>query len=167
MKINYSGYVVDEFGAPLMGANITSTTGPLRGTITNENGYFSFLEDEGAMFKISFMGFRSIYFTVTSNSYAPPKYVMVEEATQLNEVVVTPGRPYNPATLPAPVVVPPTVVVTVPEVKQPGLLDKLKKNPLATAGFVIGGLILGAILMAQTAKASDRIEEKRLLKLEN
>ena len=78
------GSVTDTSGEPLIGVSVI-VEGTSVGTQTNIDGEFSVKAKEGSMLKFSYIGYR----TVTMPAAAGMKVVLEEEATALDEVVVT------------------------------------------------------------------------------
>jgi len=93
MAVVHRGKVVDNLGTPLEGAHIISlNTSPRKFTITDQNGNFGIQGEIGESFEITFVGMKTIRFTIYQNT--PFKtYQMADSAFELNEVTVTPNKP--------------------------------------------------------------------------
>ena len=78
-----SGTVVDEFGEPVIGANIR-VKGTSDGTITDADGKFSVGAKSGAMLEISFMGYASQTVAAANGMTV----TLREDAQSLDDVVV-------------------------------------------------------------------------------
>ena len=95
MKI--SGNIFDSNNEPLYLANVTIITGALKdkmGTIANDKGYFELeneLIDANSKFKISYQGFKSQEYE--ANELQDKKIKLIEEATTLEDVVITKNKP--------------------------------------------------------------------------
>ncbi|MFC4870966.1 SusC/RagA family TonB-linked outer membrane protein [Negadavirga shengliensis] len=85
MNIDISGTVSDENGNPIPGATVI-VEGTNVGTVTDIDGKFSLNVDEGAVIRISYIGYQSQSLTVTNQSTY--RIVMVEDQSSLEEVVV-------------------------------------------------------------------------------
>lgn len=84
--ITVKGIVTDTSGEPLIGVSVI-VEGTAFGTSTNVDGEFSLKASEGDLLKFSYIGYRAVEMTV--HGTAPINLVMEEEATALDEVVVT------------------------------------------------------------------------------
>ncbi|WP_225443931.1 SusC/RagA family TonB-linked outer membrane protein [Echinicola arenosa] len=84
--IKVSGTVLDSNGDPLPGAAV-SVQGLSRGTVTDLDGKFSIDVPEGSTLVVSFLGFTTK--TVEVGNQTEIRVVLEEEASALNEVVVT------------------------------------------------------------------------------
>lgn len=78
-----TGTVVDEFGDPIIGANIR-IKGSNKGTITDADGKFSIDASKGALLEISYMG----YSTETVSAKDGISIQLREDVTSLDDVVV-------------------------------------------------------------------------------
>lgn len=80
------GYVLDEKGAPLIGATVL-VKGTKQGTVTDLNGYFSLIvQDSTATLVISYTGFTT---TETEATYGKKlKVTLKEDSQRLEEVVI-------------------------------------------------------------------------------
>ena len=87
-----SGYVFDEFNEPVSFANIIFK-GSTQGTITDENGKF-YLEsiDTWDALTVSFIGYETLDIPLTKKVNYNLKFVLKEEAAQLDAVVLTTGK---------------------------------------------------------------------------
>lgn len=87
-----SGYVFDEFNQPVSFANVifSSTS---EGTITDENGKF-YLESEETRtaLTVSFVGYETLNVPLEKKVNYNLKFILKEEASQLNEVVIISGK---------------------------------------------------------------------------
>lgn len=82
----FTGNVTDESGEPLIGVNILEQ-GTTNGTITDLDGNFTLLSDNAAAnLEVSYMGYTSQ--TVAAKEGAPVNVVLVEETTELDDLVV-------------------------------------------------------------------------------
>ncbi len=82
-KTAIKGVVVDENGEPIVGASVAEI-GTTRGAITDLDGAFSLMVDEGARIKISFLGYK----TVTTKASNGMKVRLEQDNALLDEVVV-------------------------------------------------------------------------------
>ena len=83
-KITIQGTVVDESGAPVIGANVI-IAGTTRGVVTNIDGQFNLPDVEaGATLVVSYIGYQEIKIKAESNM----NIVLKEDAELLDEVVV-------------------------------------------------------------------------------
>lgn len=80
------GNVLDEYGDPLIGANV-SVKGTGSGTITDLDGNFSVSATKGTVLAISYLGYTTQNITVSDNDSYTVK--MVARANELDAVVVT------------------------------------------------------------------------------
>jgi hypothetical protein len=79
-----SGYVFDkQSGERLIGASVYEFAG-LRGTATNNNGYFSYIS-QGGEITVSFIGYKSLNLNINSDTIL---YVYLESGRELGEVTV-------------------------------------------------------------------------------
>ncbi|WP_411766658.1 DUF5686 family protein [Winogradskyella sp. A3E31] len=87
-----SGHVFDEQDEPVAFANIIFK-GSTIGTITNEDGRF-YLESDDSWdtLVVSFLGFEPLEFPLTKRVNYDLKFVLKEEASALNEVVIVTGK---------------------------------------------------------------------------
>ena len=87
-----SGYVFDAINQPVAFANIIFT-GTTEGTITDENGKF-YLESEEtrSALTVSFIGYETLNITINKKVNYDLKFILKEEAAQLNEVVIVSGK---------------------------------------------------------------------------
>lgn len=92
-KIVHRGRVTDISGQPLWGAHIiTINSTPRRFATTDQDGYFAVEGELHESFEITYLGFKSQIFRL--ERYMTDKtYRMLEDAAQLDEVVVTPRNP--------------------------------------------------------------------------
>lgn len=80
------GTVADSSGEPLIGVSVI-VDGTTHGTQTNVDGQFSIKANPGDVLKINYIGYRPVEYKITDGS--PLKITLIEEATNLDEVVVT------------------------------------------------------------------------------
>ncbi|WP_370478705.1 DUF5686 and carboxypeptidase-like regulatory domain-containing protein [Tamlana flava] len=87
-----SGYVFDEFDAPVAFATIIFK-GSTIGTITNEDGRFYLESDEtwGAL-TVSFIGYETLNIPLEKRVNYDLKFILKEEAAQLDQVVIISGK---------------------------------------------------------------------------
>ncbi|GGD15115.1 DUF5686 and carboxypeptidase-like regulatory domain-containing protein [Hyunsoonleella pacifica] len=87
-----SGYVLDEQNQPISFANIIFS-GTTEGTITDENGKF-YLESEETRttLTVSFIGYETLSVPLKNKVNYNLKFILKEEAAQLNEVVIVSGK---------------------------------------------------------------------------
>jgi len=87
-----SGYVFDAINQPVAFANIIFT-GTTEGTITDENGKF-YLESEEtrSALTVSFIGYETLNIRLNKKVNYDLKFILKEEAAQLNEVVIVSGK---------------------------------------------------------------------------
>ncbi len=87
-----SGYVFDEQNLPIPFANVIFS-GTTEGTITDENGKFYLESDETrAALTVSFIGYETLNVTLEQKVNYNLRFVLKEEAAQLNEVVIVSGK---------------------------------------------------------------------------
>ncbi len=87
-----SGHVFDEFNAPIPFANVLFK-GSTEGTITNEDGKFYLESDDNwETLIVSFLGFEMLEITLTKRVNYDLKFILKEEASSLNEVVIITGK---------------------------------------------------------------------------
>ncbi|WP_179344194.1 DUF5686 and carboxypeptidase-like regulatory domain-containing protein [Winogradskyella ursingii] len=87
-----SGYVFDENENPIAFANVIFK-GSTIGTITNEEGRFYLESDENwETLIVSFLGFEMIEVPLTKRVNYDLKFLLKEEASSLNEVVIVTGK---------------------------------------------------------------------------
>ncbi len=87
-----SGYVFDEFNQPVSFANVIFS-GTTEGTITDENGKFYLESDETwDALTISFIGYETLNIPLEKKVNYNLKFILKEEAAQLNEVVIVSGK---------------------------------------------------------------------------
>jgi len=84
-KKNITGIIVDESGEPVIGANVAER-GTTNGTISDIEGKFSLSVFDNAVLHVSYIGYVSQ--NVTVKSTPSMRIVLVEDARNLNEVVV-------------------------------------------------------------------------------
>ncbi|MEG1617905.1 MAG: TonB-dependent receptor [Bacteroidales bacterium] len=82
-----TGMVVDEFGDPIIGANVTVKGSPT-GNITNENGQFSLPVTDQSVLVISYIGYGDQEIKVGDKTSL---HIVLKEDTQLLEDVVVVG----------------------------------------------------------------------------
>lgn len=82
--ITVRGSVVDQNGEPVIGATVKAA-GTRVGTVTNANGEFSFKAPANSQIEVSYIGFAPQTMRASGNM----NFVLSEDATGLNEVVVT------------------------------------------------------------------------------
>lgn len=82
--ITVRGSVVDQNGEPVIGATVKAA-GTKVGTVTNANGEFSFKAPANSQIEVSYIGFAPQTMRASGNM----NFVLAEDATGLNEVVVT------------------------------------------------------------------------------
>ena len=87
-----SGHVYDEMNAPVAYANVLFK-GTTEGTITNEEGLF-YLESDNTqkVLVISFLGYETIEMPLDKKVNYDLKFILKEEASSLNEVVINVGK---------------------------------------------------------------------------
>ncbi|WP_296314138.1 DUF5686 and carboxypeptidase-like regulatory domain-containing protein [Winogradskyella sp. UBA3174] len=87
-----SGYVFDENNEPIAFANILFK-GSTEGTISNEDGKF-YLEsdDKWETLIVSFIGFEMLEIPLTKSVTYNLKFILKEEASSLDEVVIVTGK---------------------------------------------------------------------------
>ena len=92
-NIIHRGRVLDAFGKPLYQAHvITINSDPKRGVVTDQEGYFTVDGGLHEAFEITHIGFKPRIFRL--ERYMTDKtYNLNEDATELNEVVVSPRNP--------------------------------------------------------------------------
>jgi len=83
-QIEVSGTVTDPNGDSVIGATVMEK-GTTNGTVTDIDGNFKFQTGEGATVVVSYIGYNNIEVAAGQNL----KIVLKEDATELNEVVVT------------------------------------------------------------------------------
>jgi TonB-linked SusC/RagA family outer membrane protein len=86
VPIKITGLVRDATGQPIIGVNV-SVKGTTKGTQTNINGQFSLDANIGDVLVFTYLGYVTKEMTI--NTPASLSVVMVEDAKQLGEVVVT------------------------------------------------------------------------------
>lgn len=87
-----SGHVLDENNSPIPFANVLFK-GSTVGTITNEDGKFYLESDENwNTLIISFLGFEMLEIPLTKRVNYNLKFILKEEASSLNEVVIITGK---------------------------------------------------------------------------
>jgi len=87
-----SGHVFDENNVPIPYANIIFK-GSTEGTITNEDGKFYLESDEiWETLVVSFLGFEMLEIPLTKRVTYDLKFILKEEASSLNEVVIITGK---------------------------------------------------------------------------
>jgi len=86
--ITIIGTVKDNKGVTLPGVSVTVTDNPRVGTVTDANGKFILEVKDGAVVRISFVGFVSQTFTVSADNKVF-NIVLQEDVKQAEEVVVT------------------------------------------------------------------------------
>lgn len=87
-----SGYVFDEYNQPISFANVIFK-GSTQGTITDENGKF-YLESQQTWnaLTVSFLGYETLNYQLTKKVNYDLKFVLKEEAAQLNQVFIVAGK---------------------------------------------------------------------------
>jgi len=87
-----SGYVFDEYNEPVSFANVIFK-GSTEGTITDENGKF-YIESSGTWnaLIVSFIGYETLDIPLTKKVNYDLKFVLVEAAAQLNQVLIVSGK---------------------------------------------------------------------------
>ena len=83
-KIEVSGTVTDSNGETVIGATVMEK-GTANGTVTDIDGNFKFQTNAGATVVVSYVGYNNVEVSAGQNL----KVVLKEDATELNEVVVT------------------------------------------------------------------------------
>ncbi|WP_240049346.1 TonB-dependent receptor [Mucilaginibacter psychrotolerans] len=86
--ITITGTVRDGKGVTLPGVTISVADNPKKGTVTDNNGKFVLDVKEGAVIRVSFVGFISQTFTVSSDNKVF-NVVLMEDVRQAEEVVIT------------------------------------------------------------------------------
>ncbi|MCA0154161.1 DUF5686 and carboxypeptidase-like regulatory domain-containing protein [Winogradskyella vincentii] len=87
-----SGYVFDEYNEPIAYANILFK-GSTEGTTTNENGRFYLESDEKwDTLIVSFIGYELLEIPLTKSVNFNLKFILKEEASSLDEVVIITGK---------------------------------------------------------------------------
>ncbi len=87
-----SGYVYDENNDPIPFANVLFK-GSTEGTITNEDGKFYLESDETwETLIVSFIGFEILEVPLTKKVNYDLKFILKEEASSLDEVVIVTGK---------------------------------------------------------------------------
>ncbi len=86
VPFNVTGTVTDTSGEPLVGVSVILEGTPTGGS-TNIDGQFSIKASEGKVLKFTYIGYRPVQHTIRGTQ--PITIVMEEEATALDEVVVT------------------------------------------------------------------------------
>ena len=87
-----SGYVFDENNTPIPFANVLFK-GSTEGTITNEDGKFYLESDEKwETLIVSFLGFEKLEITLNKRVNYDLKFILKEEASSLNEVLIVTGK---------------------------------------------------------------------------
>ncbi len=87
-----SGYVYDEYDEPVAFANVIFK-GSTTGTITNENGRFYLESDENwDALIVSFLGYETYEYNIAKRVNYDLKFVLKEEASSLDEVVIVTGK---------------------------------------------------------------------------
>tara|TARA_R110002049_G_scaffold14039_1_gene60025 strand:+ start:2912 stop:5902 length:2991 start_codon:yes stop_codon:yes gene_type:complete len=84
-QISISGNVVAETGEPLPGVSIVAK-GTTLGTTTDFNGNFEINVESNAILEFSYIGFQTR--ELSANLKGPVNVIMIEDASQLDEVVV-------------------------------------------------------------------------------
>ncbi len=111
----FSGRVLDDTGAPLVGAHVQVSNDKNAGTTTDNDGYFrlSSTSSDALKVKVSFVGFQSEYFVLKSFGNGSNTLRLSPNAAALEQVVVT-GTRTPKALKDAPVV---TRVITAEDIK--------------------------------------------------
>lgn len=86
--ITVTGNVNDSKGQNLPGVTVAVVDNPKLGTVTDANGNFVLTVKEGAVLRISSIGYASQNFTITQNNKAL-KVVLQEDIKRAEEVVIT------------------------------------------------------------------------------
>ena len=81
--ITVTGLVVDAMGEPVIGASVVEK-GTTNGIVTDIDGKFTLNVKQGAVLRISFVGYQTLDIKATKNM----KVVLQEDAEMLSEVVV-------------------------------------------------------------------------------
>ena len=85
-NITVKGSVTDETGEPVIGATV-KVQGSKTGTMTNMDGEYLIKCDAASILEISYIGYKTQNIPVRGQEYI--NVTLVEESTNLNEVVVT------------------------------------------------------------------------------
>lgn len=85
-KRRITGTVTDQFGDPIIGANVIEKGSPANGTITNMDGQFSLNIDEDAVLLVTYIGFIDYEQPVKNQQNL--LIALKEDAKSLDEVVV-------------------------------------------------------------------------------
>ncbi|MFC0514778.1 TonB-dependent receptor [Mucilaginibacter angelicae] len=86
--ITITGTVKDSKGVTLPGVSVFVADDPKRGTMTDNNGKFVLDVKNGAVIKVSFIGFVTQTFTITPDNKTL-NIVLAEDVKQADEVIVT------------------------------------------------------------------------------
>lgn len=86
--ITVTGTVKDSKGITLPGVSISVADDPKRGTTTDNNGRFVLDVKNGAVLKVSFVGFVTQTFTINPDNKTL-NIVLIEDVKQADEVIVT------------------------------------------------------------------------------
>jgi len=86
--ITVTGTVRDSKGILLPGVSVSVVDNPKQGTVTDNNGNFVLTVKDGAVLKVSYIGFLSQTFTITQTNKTL-KVILVEDVKHAEEVVVT------------------------------------------------------------------------------
>lgn len=87
-----SGHVFDEFNEPVVFANVVFKNSS-EGTITDENGKFYLESNETwSVLSVSFMGYETIEMPLTKKVNYNLKFILKEEAAQLDAVLIVTGK---------------------------------------------------------------------------
>lgn len=124
-KITASGTIVDETGAPVIGATIMEK-GTANGTVTDIDGNFSLKANEGSPLTISYIG----YSTIEAKASSKMNIKLTQEANELNEVIVTGYTTQRKADL--------TGAVAVMDMK--GAMSKSEPNMLSSMQGKLAGV---------------------------
>lgn len=85
-KIQVTGTILDENGEPLPGASVMEA-GTTNGTVTDVEGHFNLMVEEGATLRISFIGYAAEEVVVTSDNRSI-NLSLLPDIMSLEEVVV-------------------------------------------------------------------------------
>lgn len=89
-----SGYVKDiRTGETIIGANIVTVTDPIKGTVTNNYGYFSISLSAGPnILEISYIGMETQRVELDLKADTPLNITLLENVSRLEEVVISSER---------------------------------------------------------------------------
>ena len=86
-KVVVRGRITDTQNEPVVGANIIEEGASGNGTISNADGAFTLEVNQGAILKISYLGYRDVILRTTGKTSF--EVVLEEDTKALGEVVVT------------------------------------------------------------------------------